>query len=112
MTRVIRPVVDTDVSRLCELQTAGWIIEYPHVVDPIRLLDRDGFDLAAREANMRRLIVAPQTVSFLAAVQGLRQNSCTLRSVTGQRTCGLPNTTCGHWLSTQNSGLLRTAAVA
>lgn len=69
MTRSIRPVADADAPRLCELQTAGWRTEYPHMVDPEQWLADDGFDLTAREANMRRLIIAPETESFLAAVQ-------------------------------------------
>ena len=69
MTRTIRPVIDADAPRLCDAQTAGWLVEYPSISDPIAWLDADGFDRAAREANMRRLIVAPETESFLAAVQ-------------------------------------------
>lgn len=69
MARTIRPVVAADAARLCELQTVGWLLEYPHVKNLIQRLDDDGLNLAAREATMRRLITAPETESFLAAVQ-------------------------------------------
>lgn len=69
MARIIRPVVHADAPRLCELQAAAWAIEYPHIADPIRQLAANGIGPAARETKMRQLIVAPQTKSFLAAVQ-------------------------------------------
>jgi ribosomal protein S18 acetylase RimI-like enzyme len=65
-TRVARPA---DASRLCDLQMDGWRAEYPHDVDPEVWLDADGFDRSAREANMVRLMSAPETQSFLVATQ-------------------------------------------
>jgi ribosomal protein S18 acetylase RimI-like enzyme len=59
----------------------AWRGEYPHDVDPEQWLDADGFDRAAREVNMVRLMTADETESFLVAI---RDNSVVGFIVVGQ----------------------------
>jgi ribosomal protein S18 acetylase RimI-like enzyme len=72
MSCVIRAAEPTDCARLCDIQMEAWRGEYPHTVDPETWLDADGFDRAAREANMLRLIAAADTEAFLVAVNERR----------------------------------------
>jgi ribosomal protein S18 acetylase RimI-like enzyme len=67
MTRAIRPAAAADAARLCDIQMDAWRSEYPHDTDPEAWLDADGFDRAAREANMVWLLTAPTTRKFLVA---------------------------------------------
>jgi RimJ/RimL family protein N-acetyltransferase len=69
VARHIRRAEPSDAARLCDIQMDAWRGEYPHDVDPEQWLDADGFDRAARDANMARLMAAPETESFLVAIR-------------------------------------------
>jgi hypothetical protein len=94
-------------ARLCDIQMDAWRGEYPHEVDPEQWLDADGFDRAAREANMVRLKTAPETE--LSALyfdpeefgSGFPQNSLMRRSPAVRRTSGLRSSTDARDASTK-----------